>query len=553
MSPGNDRAFVKPFLDEDFLLDSSIAARPLSWGRRPQPILDYHCHLSPEQVADNHRFRSLTEIWLDGDHYKWRAMRADGVPERLITGEALGLGEVPGLGADGARTRCAIRSTTGRTWSSSSRSASPASCWGPTPRARSSTTATRSWRPTTSPRRASCASSTSGVVCSTDDPMDDLEPHLAARPQRRGDHQALPDLAARTRRWRSTTSAAGTAGSTRWTRPPARPVGTLATRSWTRSSSDTTSFTRAAVARPTTGSIASAPPTTPSARSQAIFAKARGRQALTPDEIEKLRSALLYDFAVIDHPRGWVQQFHLGALRNNSTRALRALGPDTGFDSIGDLPQAARWRASSTGSTSADQLAKTILYNLNPADNEAFATVIGNFQDGSAPGKMQFGSAWWFLDQLDGMEKQMNALSNMGLLSRFVGHADRLAQLPVVLAPRVLPAPALQHARATTSSAASCPTTARSSARWSRTSASGTRATTSASKSEAGGGTAAGPFVSTRRVDARASEDDLHRAGAGRLDGGAPGAVDLHRRVVQVRMVHPLVASYGMRVMLLPM
>jgi glucuronate isomerase len=123
----------------------------------------------------------------------------------------------------------------------------------------------------------------------------------------------------------------------------------------------------------------------------------------------------------MDHARGWVQQFHLGAMRNNSTRALRALGPDTGYDAIGDLPQAAPLARFLDRLDGTGRLAKTVLYNLNPADNEVLATVMGSFQDGSAPGKMQFGSAWWFLDQLDGMEKQINALSNMGLLSRFVG------------------------------------------------------------------------------------------------------------------------------------
>ena len=154
---------------------------------------------------------------------------------------------------------------------------------------------------------------------------------------------------------------------------------------------------------------------------QAIFAKARARRPLTEEEIDKFRSALLYDLAVMDHARGWVQQFHLGASRNNSSRAVRTLGPDTGYDSIGDLPQGATLVRFLDRLDGNGTLAKTILYNLNPADNEVLASVIGSFQDGSAPGKMQFGSAWWFLDQLDGMEKQINALSNLGLLARFVG------------------------------------------------------------------------------------------------------------------------------------
>ena len=152
-----------------------------------------------------------------------------------------------------------------------------------------------------------------------------------------------------------------------------------------------------------------------------IFDKARGGAKLTEDEVHKFKSAMLYIFAVQDSASGWVQQFHYGALRNNNSRMMRLAGPDTGFDSIGD------WHTAQSMSRFLDRLdsegclAKTILYNLNPADNEMVATMLGNFQDGSVAGKIQWGSGWWFLDQKDGMEKQMNALSLLGLLSRFVG------------------------------------------------------------------------------------------------------------------------------------
>jgi len=152
-----------------------------------------------------------------------------------------------------------------------------------------------------------------------------------------------------------------------------------------------------------------------------IFAKARAKRALAPVERDQFRSAMLYELAIMDHARGWTQQFHLGAMRNNSTRVMRTLGPDTGFDSIGDYPQAAGLARLLDRLDSTNQLCKTIIYNLNPADNEVIATMLGNFQDGSCPGKIQFGAAWWFMDQKDGMERQMNALSALGLLSRFVG------------------------------------------------------------------------------------------------------------------------------------
>jgi glucuronate isomerase len=151
------------------------------------------------------------------------------------------------------------------------------------------------------------------------------------------------------------------------------------------------------------------------------FDQARRGEAVTGALATRYKSAVLHELALLDHARGWVQQFHLGALRNNNTRLLTKLGPDTGFDSIGDFEIARPLARFLDRLDQGDRLARTILYNLNPRDNELMATMIGNFQDGSVPGKMQFGSSWWFLDQLDGMEKQMNALSNMGLLSRFVG------------------------------------------------------------------------------------------------------------------------------------
>jgi glucuronate isomerase len=151
------------------------------------------------------------------------------------------------------------------------------------------------------------------------------------------------------------------------------------------------------------------------------FEKARAGQAVAGAEAAAYKSAVLHELALLDHRRGWVQQFHLGALRNVNSRLLASLGPDTGFDSIGDLELARPLARFLDRLDHTNQLAKTILYNLNPRDNEVLATMIGNFQDGTVPGKLQFGSAWWFLDQRDGMEKQLDALSNMGLLSRFVG------------------------------------------------------------------------------------------------------------------------------------
>jgi glucuronate isomerase len=151
------------------------------------------------------------------------------------------------------------------------------------------------------------------------------------------------------------------------------------------------------------------------------FARIRSGSPLSPDAIARFKSAMLYEFAWMDHEKGWTQQFHIGALRNTNTRRFRSLGPDTGFDSIADGPLARPLARFLDRLDQHDRLAKTILYNLHPADNEVMATMIGNFQDGQTPGKIQWGSAWWFLDQKDGIQRQLDTLSNQGLLSRFVG------------------------------------------------------------------------------------------------------------------------------------
>jgi glucuronate isomerase len=409
---------MKRFLDDDFLLDSKTAVDLYGSFAKKQPIIDYHCHLSPHQIADDHRWRSLTEIWLEGDHYKWRAMRAAGVPERLITGDASDWDKFAAWAAVVPQT---LRN--------------PLYHWTHLELAFPFGVRGKLLGPDTAKeifdhcnRRLAEADLTAQgmlkqfgvrVVCSTDDPVDDLEPH----------------------RRHARNTAAATKLYPTW-----RPDKALALHDpvvWNgwidklASTSDVdvrdiASFREAVQRRHDffheNGCRASdhglerlyAAAYTESEAAEA-FAAARARKPLSPEQIEKLRSALCYDFAVMDHKRGWVQQFHLGAMRNNSTRAMRKLGPDTGYDAVGDFPQGEALARFLDRLDAEGNLAKTIVYNLNPRDNELLTTIIGSFQDGSVPGKMQFGSAWWFLDQLDGMEKQMNALSNMGLLSRFVG------------------------------------------------------------------------------------------------------------------------------------
>jgi glucuronate isomerase len=406
------------FLSEDFLLESPVAVDLYHRYAAGLPIIDYHCHLSPEQMAGDHRFASITEIWLDGDHYKWRAMRADGVNERYCTGDASAWEKFEAWARtvpDTLRnplyhwTHMELRRPFGV-----DDLLSPATA--------------RAVFDRCNARLQEDGFTTMGllrgfrvaVVCTTDDPADDLRHHarLAERPDpvTRVYPTWRPD-----RIFAVDDPAAFNAYVAKLEQASGRAVGgTLA------------SLLDALKARHDAfhamGCRASdhgletlwAEPAT-AAELDAAFGALRAGRALAAADALKLKSALVYELALFDHERGWAQQFHLGALRNTNTRMRRTLGPDTGFDSIGDFEVARPLARFLDRLDDTNQLAKTILYNLNPRDNALLAAMIGNFQDGSVPGKMQYGSGWWFLDQLHGMTDQMNALSNMGLLSRFVG------------------------------------------------------------------------------------------------------------------------------------
>jgi glucuronate isomerase len=409
---------MKAFLGDDFLLDSKTAIDLYEGFARRQPIIDYHNHLSPQLIADNHQFRSITEIWLDGDHYKWRAMRAAGVDERNITGDASDWEKFAAWAGTVPQT---LRNPLYH-WTHLEL-AFPFGVKGK----RLGPETAREIYDHCNRRLAEPGFTTQGlleqydvrVVCSTDDPADDLAPH-ARHAENRGAFTKLyptwrPDKALAVHdvtAWNAWLDRLGVAAGVSTDRLAglrdalARRHEAFHARGCRASDHG---LDRVFVAAYTEREV------------EAIFAKARAGTALAADEIEKLRAALLYDLAVMDHARGWVQQYHLGAMRNLSARAVRRLGPDTGYDSVGDFPQGEALARFLDRLDAEDHLAKTIVYNLNPRDNELFATIVGSFQDGSVPGKMQLGSAWWFLDQLDGMEKQLQALSNMGLLSRFVG------------------------------------------------------------------------------------------------------------------------------------
>ncbi|MBA2479708.1 MAG: glucuronate isomerase [Planctomycetes bacterium] len=406
------------FITEDFLLSTPRAVELYHGFAKDQPIVDYHCHLSPQDIATDRRFANLSAIWLAGDHYKWRAMRTNGIPERFITGDASDWEKFQRW----AETvpKCLRNPLYHWTHLELKRP------FGISDRLLGPDTARGIWD-ACNERLAESAFTARGimrqmqvaVVCTTDDPVDSLDHHRAiaqdasfavqVRPTWRPDKGMAIDDPATFNAWIARLEeASDTAIATMQQYRDA-----LAKRH---------DYFHALGCRLSDHGLDTvyAEPYS-DADIDAIFAAVRSGKAPNELESRRFKSAMLYEWAVMDHAKGWVQQYHIGAMRNNNTRQGRALGPDQGFDSIGDANYAAPLSRLLDRLDSADRLARTILYNLNPRDNEVLATMLGNFQDGTVPGKLQFGSGWWFLDQKDGMERQIDALSNMGLLSRFVG------------------------------------------------------------------------------------------------------------------------------------
>jgi glucuronate isomerase len=407
---------MKKFLDENFLLQTATAQQLYHEFAKEMPIIDYHCHLPPDQIAGDINFKNLTQIWLYGDHYKWRAMRTNGVDESYITGNTSDWEKFEKWAETVPYT---LRN--------------PLYHWTHLELQRyfdvhdilNKDTARSIYEECTEKLQSREYSVRNllrkmnvRVVCTTDDPVDTLEHHqrikeddfeIKVLPAYRPDKAMNVDDTAAFNNYLSRLEAVSNTHIVSY----ADYLDALKQRhdffaSMGCSVSDH-GLEQIYAEEYTEAEIAS------------LFDKIRSGKELTLQERLKFKSAMLHTFALWDHEKGWVQQYHLGALRNNNTRMMQQLGPDTGWDSIGDFSQGGALSRFLDRLDSNNQLAKTILYNLNPGDNELLATMIGNFNDGSIPGKIQFGSAWWFLDQKDGMIKQINALSNMGLLSRFVG------------------------------------------------------------------------------------------------------------------------------------
>jgi len=405
---------MRPLIHDDFLLYSDAARDLYHHFAKPEPIYDYHCHLPPQQILSNHQFADLSEIWLGGDHYKWRAMRANGVDERFVTGDA----------SPREKFDAWVR-TVPHTLRN------PLYHWSHLELARyfgltdliDEKSADKIWREANAQLPSLrvhdiLAANHVAVICTTDDPADPLDLH-----------EKIAQLGLKTRvyptfRPDKALLVAAPAAFNAWIEKLSG-VSKLPIRSFD-------DFLAALQKRhddfhAVGGRLsdhgmenAFASPCT-AAEAQTIFDAARAGRAASPDDEAKFASFMMLEFGRWDARKGWTKQLHLGALRNNNARLLAKLGPDTGFDSIGDFPQARALSTYLNTLDSTDELPRTVLYNLNPADNYVFGAMTGNFQDGTIPGKLQFGSGWWFLDQKEGMEWQINALSNLGLLSRFVG------------------------------------------------------------------------------------------------------------------------------------
>jgi len=406
-----------PFIHEDFLLETDVARDLYHRYVADLPIIDYHCHLPVAQIAADHRFRSLTEIWLDGDHYKWRAMRANGVAERFCTGDASDAEKfeawartVPATLRNPLYhwTHLELKRPFGVTELLSLRTA----------RAIYDHCNELLQRPDFT-TQGLLRQFRVAVVCTTDDPADSLEHHDALARRTDPDTRVVPT-------WRPDAALAidDLPSFNAWLDRLEGAAGiSIATIDQLFDALDLrhAAFHEAGCRASDHGLERIYADDWNDAEIAATFATLRSGKPVRIDEGWRYKAALLHRFALMDHARGWVQQYHLGALRNTNSRMRRTLGADSGLDSVGDFDMARPLAHFLDRLDETNQLARTILYNMNPRDNELFATMIGNFQDGSVPGKMQYGPAWWFLDQKDGMEAQIRALSNMALCSRFVG------------------------------------------------------------------------------------------------------------------------------------
>lgn len=407
---------MRTFLDENFLLSNKTAQQLYHEYAKPMPVIDYHCHLPQQQIAEDLQFKNLTQVWLYGDHYKWRAMRTNGVDESYCTGNKNDKEKFEQWAATVPYT---LRNPLYHwTHLELQRYFGVHDILNPQSAGKIYDTCTALLQTKEYSVRNLLRRMNVKMVCTTDDPVDSLEYHIRLKeegfeipilPAFRPDHAmnvSKPELFNQYLKKLEAVSNISISSFDDFLYALQSRHDFFASAGCSVSDHGLEEL----YAEDFTGS-----------EIDSIFNKIHGGKQLSETEQRKFKSAMLVHFAEWDWEKGWVQQFHIGAMRNNNSRMLQQLGPDTGWDSIGDFSQGRALSSFLNKLDSDNKLAKTIIYNLNPADNELMATMLGNFNDGSVAGKIQFGSGWWFLDQKDGMIKQMNALSNMGLISKFVG------------------------------------------------------------------------------------------------------------------------------------
>jgi glucuronate isomerase len=408
---------MKSFIHEDFLLQTDVARQLYHGHAEKQPIIDYHCHLNPAYIAEDHKFDNLGQIWLEGDHYKWRAMRTNGVDEKYCTGKDTSDWEKFEKWAE--TVPYTMRNPLYHwTHLELKRAFGVDKLLNPGTAKEIYDLCTDKLRTPEYSARGLMKKFKVKVVCTTDDPADTLEHHISLK-EEGFEIKVLPT-------WRPDKAMA--VENPKEYRAYVEKLADVSGitihkfRDLIEALRNRHDFFASVGCKLSDHGIEEfyAEPFTETEITQ-IFDKVYGGKELTKEEILKFKSAMLHEGAVMDWEKGWTQQFHYGAIRNNNTRMFKQLGPDIGFDSIGDFTVAKAMSRFFDQLDKDNRLAKTIIYNLNPKDNDMVATMIGNFQDGSVAGKMQFGAAWWFLDQKNGIEVQINALSNNGLLSRFVG------------------------------------------------------------------------------------------------------------------------------------
>ena len=409
---------MKRFNDENFLLETKTAQDLYHNHAAKMPIIDYHCHLIPQMVAENKRFDSIAQIWLMGDHYKWRAMRSNGVNERFCTGKDTTDWEKFEKWAETVPytfrnplyhwTHLELKTAFGI-----EETLNPTNARAIYDKCNDLIANDPKFTP-----RGLMEHYNVELVCTTDDPVDSLEYHdvVAADPTCKT--RMIPA-------WRPDAAMNIEAATFKAYVEKLAAVSGVEIKTFAdmiaalQNRHDFFASKGCKLSDHGIEEFYDEPYT--DAEIDAILDKALSGKAVSVEEQRKYKHAFLKEMAIMDYEAGWTQQFHYGAIRNNNTLMFNKLGADTGFDSIGEFTTAKAMSHFLDELNVQGKLAKTILYNLNPCANEVIATMLGNFQDGSCPGKIQWGSGWWFLDQKDGMEKQMNALSVLGLLSRFVG------------------------------------------------------------------------------------------------------------------------------------